>query len=52
MATTSLELELAKGAVTKAEGKGTGREQITERRIQLQQLNRIKADSVAELRWQ
>ncbi|MDO7848516.1 P-loop NTPase fold protein [Hymenobacter sp. M29] len=56
MAATSLELELAKGAVTKAEGeKERVEEQITERRhklVQLQQDRESKQIALSELRWQ
>lgn len=56
MATTSLELELAKGAVTKAEGeKERVEQQITERRhklVQLQQDRENKQIELSELRWQ
>lgn len=56
IATTSLELELAKGAVTKAEGeKERVEEQITERRhrlVQLQQDREGKQIALSELRWQ
>jgi len=56
MAVTSLELELAKGAVTKAEGeKVRVEQQITKRRhqlIQLQQDRESKQIALSELRWQ